>query len=626
MQKLEGTTFNVVQSNVEKLKELFPDVFTENEVNFDKLRLALGAHVDIKKERYDFTWNGKSQAIQLAQKQTTATLRPNREESVNWDSTKNLYIEGDNLEVLRTIQKSYHSNVKMIYIDPPYNTGQDFIYNDDFRDNIKNYKEKNQENMKANPETKGRYHTDWLNMIYPRLKIARNLLKDDGVIFISIDDHELANLRKVCDEIFGDENFIGIFSVNSTPNARDYGHIGKMHEYVLFYAKNIRETVTNMLPEADKQFKYSDDMGGFNIHPLYNSNVAFNAGNRSNLYYPFYLDPTERTNDGFYNIYLEKRDGLVEVFPPKSVKDGVQFVWRWGREKARLGLNQEIIGYKTNDGEYRIVQKMRHSEKLIRSLLLDKSYTSRRGTAEVENLFNQKVFSFPKPVDLVYTFCSVGTEKDSIVLDFFSGSCTTAHAIMKLNAEDQGNRRFIMVQLDELVDENSSAYKAGYKNICEIGRERIRRAGSKIVDENRDKEGIEELDTGFKAFKLAETNLKIWDEESSNIVMDLLDLVDPVKEGRTQEDVVYEILLKYGIDLVVPIQHSEVAGKTIYSVGTGYLLICLERELTLAHIEVIAKQNPARVVFYDEGFKDDSVRTNAQKILKRFGIEDIRVI
>ncbi|WP_144463781.1 site-specific DNA-methyltransferase [Siminovitchia fortis] len=320
MQKLEGKTFNVVQDNIRKLKELFPEVFTENKVDIDKLRIALGEHVETEKEQYEFTWNGKTEAIQLAQKQTTGTLRPCKEESVNWDTTKNLYIEGDNLEVLRIIQNSYRNKVKMIYIDPPYNTGQDFIYNDDFHDNIKNYKEKIKENMKANPETKGRYHTNWLNMIYPRLKLARNLLKDEGVIFISIDDHELANLRKICDEIFGEENFIGIFTVNSTPNARDYGHIGKMHEYVLFYAKNISKTITNKLPETDKKFKYEDEYGGFNIHPLYNSNVAFNIDNRPNLYYPFYLNPSEKSDDGFYKIYLEKKDGYIEIYPPVFCK------------------------------------------------------------------------------------------------------------------------------------------------------------------------------------------------------------------------------------------------------------------------------------------------------------------
>jgi adenine-specific DNA-methyltransferase len=356
LHKLNGKTCHIVQQNLEKIKEILPEVFTEDKIDVNKFLLAMGEHVEVDKERYDFTWNGKTGAIQLAQKQSTGTLRPCKEESVNWHDTNNLYLEGDNLEVLRILQHSYRGKIKMVYIDPPYNTGQDFIYHDDFQDNVRNYRERNQETMKSNPETKGRYHTDWLNMIYPRLKLARNLMSEDGVIFISIDDHELANLRKVCDEIFGEENFIGIFSVNSTPNARDYGHIGKMHEYVLFYGKKLAETTTNMLPDTTKQFKYEDEYGGFNIHPLYNSNVSFTKENRPNLYYPFYLNPNEKREDGFYTIYLEMHDGFVEIFPPKSVKDSVQFVWRWGKAKAMQGLNKEIIGYLTSDGDFRIVQ------------------------------------------------------------------------------------------------------------------------------------------------------------------------------------------------------------------------------------------------------------------------------
>nr|MDH3116660.1 site-specific DNA-methyltransferase [Bacillus subtilis] len=307
MQKLEGKTFNVVQDNIEKLKELFPEVFTENKVDIDKLRLALGENVEKEKERYEFTWNGKAEAIRLAQKLTTGTLLPCIEESVDWEKTNNLYFEGDNLEVLRIIQNSYRSKVKMIYIDPPYNTGKDFVYKDNYHDNVKNYKKLTQENMKSNPETNGRFHTDWLNMMYPRLKLARNLLKDDGVIFISIDDTEVDNLKKICDEIFGEDNFIGMFIVNSSPSAIDYGHMGKTNEYVLFYAKNINYTDTFHLPDEEKQFKYRDDKGEFNIYPLYNGNVAFNPQTRPNLFYPFYLNPNNKIDEDFYEIGLEKR-------------------------------------------------------------------------------------------------------------------------------------------------------------------------------------------------------------------------------------------------------------------------------------------------------------------------------
>lgn len=414
--------------------------------------------------------------------QTDKELIPCIEESKNFDNTENLYIEGDNLDALKLLKKDYENKIKMIYIDPPYNTEKKFMYNDTFR----------------NKKKKECRHSGWLNMMYPRLRLARNLLTEDGVIFISIDDNEVDNLKKLCNEVFGEANFIGSFIVNSAPNARDYGHIGKMHEFVLFYAKNSNLANTNLLPEENKKFKYTDSKGGFNIHPLYNSNEAFTNKNRPNLFYPFYLYLDEEIDDEFYKIGLEKKQNAVEIYPPKSVKNEVQFVWRWGKSKAKENINQEIIGYKTVDGDFRIVQKMRHDEKLIRSLLTETKYSSRRGTAEVEEIMESKCFSFPKPFALVYDFIRVALDTNDIILDFFSGSATTAHAVMQLNAEDGGNRKFICVQLPEPTDENSEAYKAGYKNICEIGKERIRRAAKKI---HKDKPNAV-FDDGFKVFKL----------------------------------------------------------------------------------------------------------------------------
>jgi adenine-specific DNA-methyltransferase len=626
MEKLDGKSLDITKENIEALKQLFPEVVTEGKIDFEKLRLILGEEIDDRNEKYKFTWHGKAKSLKLAQTPSTGTLRPDKESSKNWDTTENLYIEGDNLEVLKLLQKSYFGKVKMIYIDPPYNTGHDFVYQDDFRDNIKNYKELTGQTAKTNVETNGRYHTDWLNMIYPRLKLARNLMSENGVIFISIDDTELYNLKKVCDEIFGENNFLGCFVVNSTPNARDYGHMGKMHEYVLFYAKNIRMTETNMLPEVDKSFKYEDEDGGFNIHPLYNSNVAFNNLNRPNLFYPFYLNPDNNLGNNFYEISLEKKEGWIEIFPPKSVKDNVQFVWRWGKEKSQRNLNKEIIGYKTSNGEYRIVQKMRHKEKIIRSLLLEKTFTSRRGTSEVEQIFGRKIFSFPKPVDLIYTFTKIATEQDSIVLDFFSGSATTAHAVMQLNAEDNGNRKFIMVQLPEPTDEKSEAYKVGYKNICEIGKERIRRAGDKIIEET----GKKNLDIGFKVFKLDTSNIKLWDPETANLEQDLFELQDNIKEGRTKEDLLYEILLKIGIPLTTPIEEVKVNDKVIYNVGFGSVILCLEDEIDLDIVHEMIKLKPedfnSKVIFKETGFVNDSVKTNAIQTLKKNGITDVRSV
>lgn len=634
MDKMDGKSLDIEKLNIEKLKELFPNVVTEGKVDFEKLRLILGDEIEERTERYQFTWNGKSRTIKLAQTPSTGTLRPCKEESKNWDTTENLYIEGDNLEVLKLLQKTYYGKVKMIYIDPPYNTGGDFVYKDDFKDNIQNYKEQTNQTLRANPETSGRYHTDWLNMMYSRLILARNLLTNDGVILISIDDNEEANLTKICLEIFGDNNFIGKFVVNTTPNARDYGHIGKMHEYVLFFAKNIEFTSTNMIPEQGKKFKYIDECGGFNIHPLYNSNVAFNNNNRPNLYYPFYVYLDEKEGE-FYKIGLDRRDNSVEVFPPKSVKEGVQFVWRWGKEKAKQNLNTEIIAYKVND-EFRIVQKMRHNEKIIRTLLLDTKFSSRRGTAEVEDIFNRKIFSFPKPLELLYELTLMATNEDSIILDFFSGSATTAHAVMKLNADHGGNRKFIMVQLPELTDPSSEAYKAGFKNICEIGKERIRRAGEKIKQElieKKNKAGMldenivdpDTFDNGFKVFKLDSTNIIPWDGSIKLDENTLFSQNEVIKADRTNMDALHEILLKYGV-FDKPVEEIKINNKTMYSVAEGYLIVCLDDNISIDDVKEIGKLKPHNVIFKESGFKNDNDKINAIYTLERLGVEEVKGI
>ena len=447
----------------------------------------------IQSETYGFWFAGKEGAIAQADSPPDQKLYPCRSESADWDSTDNLYLEGDNLTILKLLQEPYQGKIKMIYIDPPYNTGSDaFVYADDFTMDKERYEQY---------DSVQRKHAGWCCMMYPRLLLAENLLTEDGMIFLSIDDHEYANLKQICDEIFGEHNYFGTFIVNSAPNARDYGHIGKMHEYCLFYAKNSSRTKTNLLEDTKKQFRFTDEKGGFNIHPLYNSNEAFHSKNRPNLYYPFYLYPDEPAGlDGFYRIGLEKKERSVELYPPKSLKNGVQFVWRWGKEKAKQYLNEEIIGYQMGEGQYRIVQKMRHNKKMIRSLLTDKKYASRRGTKEAEELFGAKIFTFPKPLALLSDLCRTATDKEDVVLDFFSGSATTAHAVMLLNAKDGGRRKFIMVQRPEQTDVCSAAYKAGYRDICEIGKERIRRAARKI----RQEEPGAAFDSGFRVYKLGE--------------------------------------------------------------------------------------------------------------------------
>lgn len=407
----------------------------------------------------------------------------------------NKIIHGDNLEALKALLPEYEGKIKCIYIDPPYNTGNEkWVYNDNVNDpHIRKWLGQ----VVGSEMDDLTRHDKWLCMMYPRLVLLQKLLKEDGAIFISIDDHEQASLRIVCDEIFGTKNFIGQFVINTTPNARDYGAIGKMHEYCLFYAKNIDLLTTNLIPEKTKTFKYKDEIGGFNVHPLYNSNVAFTKDNRPNLFYPFYLYLDNPIGDCFYEIGLEPIGNCIEIYPPKSQKDNIQFVWRWGREKSINGINKEIIGYLNENGEYRIVQKMRHDAKVIRSMLIEKEYTSRRGTAEVEEIFAQKTFSFPKPKSLLEQFIYSVSDRTSIILDSFAGSGTTAHAVLNLNKQDGGNRKFILVELGDYA-ENITA-------------ERVRRVMSGYGE---GKNAVEGTGGSFDFYELGDT---LFDPQTENL-------------------------------------------------------------------------------------------------------------
>lgn len=627
---------DLTAANIAKLAELFPNCVTEARdaegnvrrgIDFDLLRQELTSNiVEGPQERYQLNWPGKREALLVANAPIAKTLRPCREESVDFDNTQNLFIEGDNLDALKLLQETYLNTVKMIYIDPPYNTGSDFIYKDDFADIAEDYLNKSNQigknggRLVLNNESEGRFHSNWLSMMYSRLKLARNLLRDDGVLFISIDDAEFSQLKSVCDEIFGADNYIGTFTVVSTPNARDYGHIGKMHEYIHFYAKDTSLAVTNEIEVEDKVFKYSDEVGGFNIHPLYNSNEAFHKGNRANLYYPFYLSRSRRIGEDFYEISLERNDGDIEIFPPASLKNSVQFVWRWGKEKSLAGLNKEIVGYMTGSGEYRIVQKMRHTTKLIRSVLSEKSVTTRRGTAEVEDIFNKKIMSFPKPKGLIENLLKAGTsESDSdIFMDFFAGSCTSADALMSLNFhEGVGNRRYIMIQLPEPCDENSEAYTAGYKNIADIGKERIRRAGQKIKHDNAHNPMIAKLDIGFRVLKIDTSNMKeVYYAPDAINQEQLPGLVNNIREDRSPEDLLFQVLLDWGVDLALPITQQNVAGKTVLFVDGNALAACFETGIDEDFVKQLAAHKPLRVVFRDAGFVSDSVKINVEQVFK----------
>lgn len=633
MEKMKMHSLNGTESNIESLCLLFPNCVVEasddhgnlsKKIDFDLLKQELSSViVDQGAERYQINWPGKKAALLAANANISKTLRPIESESVDFKSTQNLYIEGDNLDVLKLLQESYLEKIKMIYIDPPYNTGNDFLYKDDFSEGSFEYKEKTNQidedgmRLVANTESNGRFHSDWLSMIYPRLKLARNMLRSDGVIFVSIDDGEVDNLKKVMSEIFGEKNFIGTFTVVSTPNARDYGHIGKMHEYVHFFAKDIEAAKTNQLAVEDKNFRFSDDKGGFNIHPLYNSNEAFTPANRPNLYFPIYAYPDKPINETFYQIGFEKTDTSIEIFPPKSEKNQVQFVWRWGKPKCSENFNLEIIGYKTDSGVWRIVQKMRHTTKIIRSVLDGSFVSSRRGTAEVEELLDGKIASFPKPLALIKTFIEAGTDEDDIVLDFFSGSGTTAHAVIDINSQDNGRRKFICVQLPELCDTGSDAFKAGYKNISDIGKERIRRAGNKIKQSSYITSP--DLDVGFRVLKVASSNMSDVYYNPDAISQDLLsEQEDNVRSDRTQEDLLFQVLLDWGVDLSLPIANETIQGKSVFFVDQNALVACFDKQggVDEDFVKELAKRQPLRVVFRDAGFKSDSVKINVEQIFK----------
>ena len=616
MENLKGKSMDLTEDNLNKLKELFPEVFEEGKIDFDKLRLILGDEVDDNEERYEFTWHGKNNAIRIAQTPSTGTLRPDKESSKNWDDTENLYIEGDNLEVLKLLQKSYFGKVKMIYIDPPYNTGNDFVYHDNFRDSIPNYKKITNQTTKANPETNGRYHTDWLNLMYPRLKLARNLLKEDGVIFISIDDNEVDNLRKICDEIFGELNLIVCITREAIKGGSISKNIKITHDYILCYAKSYEKVDFRGIEIEGIKLNLQDEKGRYAKGRELNK---WGAGSRRedspSMYYPV------------------PGPGGVEIYPIRN--DGSHGRWRLGKEKLfKLINNGDVIYEKRDNGTYIIYEKIRDNsprEKQFISLFKDE-YVNSKGTEEIKKLFNieKSIFEYAKPTRLINDLLLMSTDNDDIILDFFSGSSTTAHAVMQLNTEDIGKRNFIMVQLPEQTDEKSEAYKSGYKNICEIGKERIRRAGDKIVSENKDKEGIENLDIGFKVFKLDSSNLKSWDSSIDNLEQNLLDMESNLKKDRTNEDLLYEILLKSGVELTAKIEEIKVGYNTLYNIGQGALLACLDDKITQDVIDEIPKHRSAfmdtKVIFKEAGFMSDAAKINAVQNLKQFKIEDVRSV
>lgn len=642
---LDGKTPDIAEENIQKLKQIFPDVFTEDKVDFEKLQQVLGEYVEDSNERYNFTWNGKGQALRLSQTPSLGTLRPCIEESKDWDTTQNLYIEGDNLEVLKLLQKSYHSKVKMIYLDPPYNTGKDFVYKDDFHDSLENYKritgqvDSEGNRLSTNTEASGRYHTDWLNMMYPRLRLARNLLTDDGVIFISIDDNEVDNLKKICNEVFGESNFIAEFPRVTKRGGKSTETYAKNHDYVIAYCKDALLVDIQGVSHNDEGFKNQDEY--LNERGMYKLNQTLDystLGYINSLDYPISLEgkiyyPGSVSEEEYNNRKLT------------NPRDGHR--WRWSKEKFDFGYTngwivvsnsgriytktyQNATIQKDNNGYY---IEYRNRTKAVSTLeLTENIFSNDNSRKEIERLIGTGMFEYTKPTSLINVFLKTVTKSNDIILDFFSGSSTTAHAVMQLNAEVGGNRKFIMVQLPEPTDEKSEAHKAGYMNICEIGKERIRRAGEKIKEDNKDKENIENLDIGFKVLKLDTSNIRKWQPDYDDLEQSLLDYIDNYVEGRTELDVVYEIMIKYGLDLTYPVNELTIADKKVYSIGFGMLMICLDDEITtevakgiLEKVKELAPES-TRVVFKDNGFKTDSNKTNIKEILKSGGIEEFITI
>lgn len=600
---LNGMSMDIEEIERKKLQKVFPQCFSDGKLDIDKLLNLCGEYQHEDYEKYKFEWKGKAECFQIAGKRTMGTLRPCKEESVNFDETQNLYIEGDNLEVLKILQRSYFNKVKMIYIDPPYNTGNDFVYEDDFKDPIQHYKEITSQATKSNPETMGRFHTAWLNMMFPRLRLAYNLLREDGVCFISIDDHEVHNLRKICDEVFGEENFIAQICHKNRDGVSNDKIISSNHNFILFYCKDI-----DLVHSIRDQFGIKRGEKDFKN---YNKN--------------------DNDGKGFYALNPVTGPGGARKGNPYYEILGIKNYWRFSKDRMLKMIHNGLI-VKLNNSLYQKTYKQDVIDKK-KSITTwwDNVGTTAKGTTQIKDLFEKICFDFAKPVDLVkHILKFIPYAENDIVLDFFSGSATTAHAVMELNKEDGGNRKFIMVQLPELCNENTEAFNAGYRNICEIGKERIRRAGKRLLEESSQmslEENKTPLDVGFKVFKLDSSNLKAWDssplkgkgdEAVQELIKRLDESVDRRKPDRSDLDMVYEVMLKLGIQLTEPVMKIDFDGKIAYSIKKEcLLLVCLDKDLEIETIDKMTELAPAYIVFGQECLKDVSSMSNAKLLLRR---------
>ena len=645
MDKMKFETPNMTAENVEKIAELFPNCVTEMRdergkvkrgINFEVLKQMLSSDVVDGDECYEFTWVGKKASIAEANRPIRKTLRPCPEESKDWDTTENLYIEGDNLEVLKLLQESYLGKVKMIYIDPPYNTGNDFIYADDF---MRSQQEENEQmgmydeddnRLFKNTDSNGRFHSDWCSMIYPRLMLARNLLSDDGVIFISIDDNEVENLKKICDEIFGGDNFLSKFPRVTKKGGKSTDTYAKNHDYVLAYTKNINAVRINGIAHQDEGFKYRDRF--FDKRGPYKLNQTLDYNTlqyNKTMDYPIELNGEVFVPGGDFELHKQRHAGIHGKH---------DWVWRWSKQLFDFGYANDwievsktgriytktylnaTIGKGTN-GNYEI-QYSERTKPITTLDFIENEFSNDNSNKEITKLMGAALFDYVKPTSLVKKLLqSVSDSKDSIVLDFFSGSATTAHAVMQLNAEDGGHRKFIMVQLPEPCDEQSEAYKAGYKNICEIGKERIRRAGEKIKAEN----GLaaQNLDVGFRVLKLADSNMKdVYYAADDYKQADLLDMVSNIKDDRTDLDLLFGCLIDWGLPLSMPYTSEQIEGCTVHTYNDGDLIACFDANIPENVVKEIASRKPLRAVFRDSSFASSPAKINVFEIFKLYMPED----
>ena len=623
MDKMDMQTPNMADEKLKKLIEIFPNIVTETidedgnvvrAIDKDILEQEISSKVvEGREERYQFTWPDKKQSILAANAPISKTLRPCRDESKNFDTTENLYIEGDNLEVLKLLQETYLGKIKMIYIDPPYNTGNDFVYNDDFKQTTEEYLEDSGQfdeegnRLEKNLESNGRFHTDWLNMIYPRLKLARNLLSDDGVIFISIDDNEQSNLKKVCDEVFGETNYIGNIHWESKTKSQNtktaYNKLQPKCENILLY-KKLTKNRFNLIKKDEKNYYLSDDNGIYREHVLELMNANGIRGRDTMVY--------------------DISDGNSAVSPPTGKQ------WKLGKDQIEIYNKRGDL--RIEDGK--VILNLRPIDERTEITIpfwgfFDKSIgtTESAKTCLKKEFDNNAVFETVKPIDLIKRLVFHASEKDSYILDFFSGSATTAEAVMQLNAEDGGNRKFIMVQLPEQTDEKSEAYKAGYKNICEIGKERIRRAGEKILEENKEKENIDKLDVGFRVLKTDSSNMKDVYYTPENTEQSFLDsLEDNIKEDRTQEDLLFQVMLDLGVPLSSTIEVEQIEDAKVFKVEDRFLVACFDGSISDEVVKQIADMKPFYAVFRDMSMKNDSVAVNFEQIFESVSPETIRKV